>query len=116
MAEDPNLISKEELQLNFNLSDLQRLDQYCRNMADFYLILDLLPYLCKLFFLHKTGKAVRMSKSQAAILIAMGLQRHSVEDSSKSLSIEVNNILPLFNKSMRKMKAFVSSIYELNAS
>jgi N-acetyltransferase 10 len=90
VGEDPFLITKAELQGNFSLHDLQRLDQYCKNMADFYLILDLLPYVCRLFFLGRTGKAVRMSKSQAAILVAMGLQRLSVEDTSTHLAIDVN--------------------------
>ena len=33
--------------------DLQRLELYCRNMADFHMILDLIPTCCRLLFIGK---------------------------------------------------------------
>ena len=63
VTEDKDLISPEQLKFQFSLLDLQRLDAYCRNLADFHLILDILPALSMLFFSKRTGKAVRMSKS-----------------------------------------------------
>lgn len=51
----------------------------------------------------------------------MGLQRLSVEKASVMLSIEVNQILPLFNKvwplilfqALRKLKTFIKGVFEL---
>lgn len=44
------LISRQELLQILTLSDYQRLENYCRSMSDFYLVLDILPDICKIFF------------------------------------------------------------------
>lgn len=64
IANDETIISKEELKYWISLSDYARLDNYCKSMSDFYLILDILPSLCKYsirvyleyFLLRNVGK------------------------------------------------------------
>lgn len=44
---DDKIMKSEELKYYLSMSDLQRLDNYCKTMSDFYLILDILPTICK---------------------------------------------------------------------
>ena len=47
------VLSKEELEMSISKYDLKRLELYSQNMADYHLIMDLLPALARLHFLYK---------------------------------------------------------------
>lgn len=48
-------ISRRELELQLNGYDLKRLEYYARNMADYHLIVDLLPTVTKIYCLGQMG-------------------------------------------------------------
>lgn len=49
-------------------------------MLDYHVILDLLPTTANLFFQRRLGDDVRLTAVQSSILLALGLQRKTVED------------------------------------
>lgn len=49
-------------------------------MLDYHVILDLMPIVAGLYFLRRLGEDVKLTAVQSAILLAVGLQRKSVED------------------------------------
>lgn len=53
--------------------DLKRLESYARNLVDYHLVLDLIPMCARLYFSGALG--VKLSYSQSAILMCIGLQR-----------------------------------------
>jgi hypothetical protein len=54
-------------------------------MLDYHVVLDLLPTIASLFFEKKLGDEVRLSAVQSSILLALGLQRKSVEEVEVSM-------------------------------
>jgi N-acetyltransferase 10 len=60
--------------------DLKRLESYANNMLDYHVILDLLPAVAALYFEKRLGEDVRVSAVQSAILLALGMQRKTIED------------------------------------
>jgi N-acetyltransferase 10 len=112
---DPNLSSKitkttqegqdhlEYLKSTFNFLDLKRLQHYTKGMIDYHMIRDLVPIMSESFFLGKFGGKVKMSYTQAVILLAMGLQHREIEFIAKEADIDISHCLALFNKSIRKL-------------
>ena len=49
-------------------------------MLDYHVVLDLLPTLASLYFEQRLGDEVRLSVVQSSILLALGLQRKSIEE------------------------------------
>ena len=94
---------------HFSAHDLKRLELYARNMVDHHMVTDLLPTLGRLVFLRRLP-AVRLSPLQAAILVALALQRRSVERLAADLAIPVSQALALFNKAMRKISSALQAI------
>lgn len=82
-------------------------------MVDFHLVLDLVPTLAKLFFLKTTlpRGSINLSYAQAAILIGLGLQFKKVEDIEADLGLNSAQILPQFNKVIRKFTKVIKSVY-----
>lgn len=60
--------------------DMKRLLSYANNMLDYHVILDLLPTLSELYFAQRFPSECHLSAVQSSILLAIGLQRKSVED------------------------------------
>ena len=60
--------------------DLKRLDSYANNLLDYHVILDLLPIVAALYFEKRLGPEVHLSAVQSSILLALGLQRKTVEE------------------------------------
>jgi N-acetyltransferase 10 len=83
-------------------------------MVDFHLVMDLVPTLAKLFFTKQTipKGAVNLSYVQSTILIGIGLQYKKVEDIESDLGLNSNQILPQFNKMMRKFTKIIKSVFE----
>ena len=49
-------ISRQELEIHLSQYDLKRLEYYSRNMADYHLIMDLLPTVSKVYCLGSMGE------------------------------------------------------------
>lgn len=69
-------------ELAFLLSpfDLKRLESYANNMLDYHVILDLMPTVASFFFERRLGPDVQLSAVQSSILLALGLQRKTIEE------------------------------------
>ena len=67
--------------------DLKRLEQYGNNMADYHLVMDLMPSLAKLNFLYQVEGMGRchLSALQQALLVGMGLQCKSADSLAQEL-------------------------------
>lgn len=98
----------------FTPYDRRRLESYSRNLVDYHLVVDILPKLAELYILGGFGSkdALKLSPAQSAILIALGLQRCTVDDLEKQLGIHSSQVLALFNKAIRKISALLHEIEE----
>ncbi len=83
--------------------DIKRMESYANNMLDYHVVLDLLPTVASLYFTRRLGPEVTLAAAQQAILLALGLQRKSIEDVESELRIPVSQGLALFVKVMRKI-------------
>lgn len=92
-----------ELAVYFTAFDLKRLESYANNMLDYHVILDLLPSVASLYFQERLGEDDKLSVVQSSILLALGLQRKTVEEVEKELHLPVSQILAMFVKVMRKI-------------
>ncbi len=72
-------------------------------MLDYHVVLDLLPTIASLYFTRRLGSEVSLAAAQQAILLALGLQRKSIEDVEAELRVPVSQGLALFVKIMRKV-------------
>ncbi len=77
-----------ELSLLLTPFDLKRLESYANNMLDYHVILDLMPTTAGLYFQKRLGGEVRLTAVQSAILLAVGLQRKTIEE------VEVRGVAP----------------------
>lgn len=80
--------------------DLKRLEAYSSNLLDYHMITDLLPDICRAIFTRSVS--VQLSPVQSAIMLAMGLQRKSVEQVGAELVLPVSQVLAMFSKSIRR--------------
>ncbi|KAG6541499.1 hypothetical protein Mapa_017096 [Marchantia paleacea] len=81
--------------------DMKRLQSYANNLVDYHMVLDLIPTLARLYFLERLP--VSLSLAQAAILVGVGLQHQSLDTLEAELKLPANQILALFNKSIRRL-------------
>ncbi len=93
-----------------NKYDFQRIEKYTKNLVKYQLIIDLVPVLAKFFFDKKFN--IKLAYSQAAILLGVGLQFKSFETISQELNIQINQLLALFNKIMKKFANQIKLLYE----
>ncbi|RWS24897.1 N-acetyltransferase-like protein, partial [Leptotrombidium deliense] len=106
------LLDKQELDLCLTLYDLKRLELYSQNLADYHLIVDLLPHIAKFYFQGKFGTDFHISAAQAAILLAIGLQRKTFEDVTQELNLPTTQVMGLFIRAVKKMTTYLKSIEE----
>ena len=92
--------------------DLKRLDSYAQNMLDYRVILDLVPALAMLYFSGRIRSSVKLNGLQKSILISIGLQRKSMDAIAEDMTIQPEQVLPLFNKIIRKFTAHFSALIE----
>ncbi|OQR78084.1 N-acetyltransferase 10-like, partial [Tropilaelaps mercedesae] len=95
-------LSVEDMSKEFSPYDIKRLEQYCNNLADHHLIMDMIPVMAKWFFSGHLGESFHLSLVQQCILLAVGLQHRTVEAIATDLDIERVQCLGLFNRTMRK--------------
>lgn len=74
--------------------------------------MDLVPTLAKLHFLVLPEGTVSLSYVQAATLTGMGLQFKTIDQLTKDLGLQVNQLLPLFNKAIRKFARLIKEVFE----
>ncbi|THH28263.1 hypothetical protein EUX98_g5927 [Antrodiella citrinella] len=99
-------------ELSYLLSpfDLKRLESYANNMLDYHVVLDLLPTVAQLYFEKRLGSEVRLSAVQSSILLALGLQRKTIEDVETEIQVPVSQALALFTKVVRKISKRLNDI------
>ncbi len=110
-AYNGNALTAEDLLKQITYFDLKRLDLYSRNMVDHHMILDLLPAISKFLFLGQLP-GIRLSHLQVAILLATGLQHRNVDDIASELNLPVSQVLAFFNKTVRKIGAYLKDMVE----
>ena len=104
-------ITAQEILFLFTPHDLKRLESYARSLVDYHMILDLLPTVARLFFMGRLP-SVGLPRLQAGILLAVGLQHVEVDTVSIHFDVATNQVLALFNKSLRKISTALHTIYE----
>ena len=108
-----NTITTQELHLSLTHYDLKRLEQYGRNLCDHHLISDLLPNLARLYFLQRLHTLTSpLTSVQSLLLCSIGLQHKTVDEISGELGLPMNQILAMFNKTIRKLSIALNSIVE----
>lgn len=83
--------------------DLKRLESYADNMLDYHVILDMVPLIATLHFTGRVKNIVSISPIQSAVLMAIGLQRKTLDGLEKELGISNAQVLSMFQKIMRKV-------------
>ena len=78
-----NLMDRKALQCFVGLEDLNRLKSYSKNQVNYHLVLDLVPQIARLFFTEQLGRCVNLGYTNQAILVGVGLQMKSFEQTSK---------------------------------
>lgn len=104
-------LTSAELSAHFSPYDLKRLEMYSQSMVDYHLIMDMIPTIARIFFLKQLGD-VSLSAAQCALLLGVGLQHKSVDDLEKEIELPSSQLLGLFNRLIRKVVQFCSSIQE----
>lgn len=104
-------LSRTELNAHLTSYDVKRLEMYSNNLTDYHLIVDLLPTISKLYFLNKLSD-MHLSPLQCAILLGLGLQYKTVDTLTKELDIQAQQLLGLFNRTMRRCLQVVSLVME----
>ncbi|XP_053995758.1 RNA cytidine acetyltransferase [Hylaeus anthracinus] len=111
IAPETTTLTKHVLDIYFTSYDLKRLSMYSNNMADYHLIMDLLPPLARLYFLNMMGD-VHLSPVQSAILLGLGLQHKTVDKLTEELDLPSSQLLALFNRIIRKFVQYLNKIAE----
>lgn len=120
-ARDPEgqALGAPELNVFITAFDVKRLEAYANNMVDYHVILDLLPTLATLYFKRRLiapkassadinaeestkERSVKLSAIQSALLLAMGLQRKTIEEVGEELGLEPNQVLAQLLKVIKK--------------
>ncbi|EGI63113.1 N-acetyltransferase 10 [Acromyrmex echinatior] len=104
-------LSKETMNVYFTSYDLKRLQMYSNNMADYHLIMDLVPSLARLYFLNMMGDT-HFSAVQSAILLGLGLQHKTVDKLAEELNLPSSQLLGLFNRIIRKSIQYFNRVAE----
>jgi len=81
--------------------DLRRIQKYAAALVDHHLIGDLVPPLARAYFAKRIP--VTLSYTQAAILLILGLQLKTIDDSVKDLDLPGTQVMALFNKTVRRI-------------
>lgn len=74
--------------------------------------MDLVPAIARLYFYVLPQGAFNLSPVQAALLVGVGLQHKSVDVLQSDLNLNANQLLPMFNKAMRKFTSLCKASYE----
>ena len=103
-------MKKNEIELFITKDDFKRMEKYAKNLSNNSNIIDLIPTLAKLFFNNKMN--IALSYTQAGILLGIGLQYKSFDDIKEEFEVELNQLLAMFNKMLKKFCSHIRGIYE----
>lgn len=112
LASLPEPLTKKDLDQIFSPFDLRRLDSYANNMLDYHVILDMIPQIAQLYFTGQLANGVSVTGVQSSILLAIGLQRKTLEDVEKELGVPASQLLAMFVKVVRKVATFFRGLVE----
>ncbi|CAN8074547.1 unnamed protein product [Agarophyton chilense] len=103
-----------EFESLFTPYDRRRLESYARNLVDHHIVVDMVPRLAEMYVMGGFGssESFKLSAAQCAILVAIGLQRKSIDQLEEELKIQSSQILALFNKVVRKMSTHIRQLEE----
>ena len=84
--------------------DIRRLEAYLNNIADFHVILDLVPTIARAYF---SGRIVlkpseSLTPVQSGILLSVGGQMKSVDELERTLGLNSSQLLAMFAKILKK--------------
>lgn len=105
-------IQASHLENHISVFDLKRLEAYTKNMVDFHLVMDLVPTIAKLYFHQLPKGAFNLSPVQAALITGIGLQFKSIDTLQGELNLQANQLLPMFNKAVKKFTNMTKAAYE----
>ena len=103
-------MKKSEIELFLTKFDFKRMELYSRNMTNYNMIIDLIPTIANLYFNKKIY--VPLSYIQAGVLLGVGLQRKSFDEIVQEFNIEINQLLAMFNKMVKKFVNYIKNIYQ----
>lgn len=106
------LLKKADLDATFSPFDLKRLDSYANNLLDYHVILDMIPMISEYYFANRLSGKVNLSGVQQSILLAIGLQRKSLDDVEKELNLPSSQLLAMFLKIVRKVSTHFRGLIE----
>jgi N-acetyltransferase 10 len=104
-------MTKDQLEFFISKYDFKRLELYTKNLVKYQMVIDLIPSIAKLFFLRKFGN-VKLSYTQAGILLGFGLQYKTFDTIGEEFNIQNNQLLAMFNKMIKKFTTAIRGIYE----
>lgn len=106
-------LSRQELYKFFLTSrKLAILELYSKSLVDYHQIMPLMFRLSKLYFMDWLPASVDLSAVQATILLSMGVQGKTVNDTAKELNLESTQLLGLFNRAVKKIETYLRSLEE----
>ena len=103
-------MKKNEIELFLTKFDFKRMELYSRNMTNYNMIIDLIPIIAHLYFNKKIY--VPLSYIQAGVLLGVGLQRKNFDEIVQEFNIEINQLLAMFNKMVKKFVGYIKNIYQ----
>ncbi|KAK4790926.1 hypothetical protein SAY86_031339 [Trapa natans] len=92
----------------FSPHDMKRLEAYTNNLADYHMILDMVPALSHSYFQEKLP--VSVSYAQASVLLCIGLQHRDITYIEGQMKLERQQILSLFIKVMKKFHKYIYAV------
>lgn len=104
-------LSKEEMDIFISKYDYRRLELYTKNLVKYQMIIDIVPYIAKFFFVNKLP-TVKLAYTQAAILMGFGLQFKPFDSIAEELNLPTSQLLAMFNKMIKKFTSAIKEIYE----
>lgn len=106
-------ITRQELYKFFLTSrKLAILELYSKTLVDYHQVLPLMFRLSKLYFLDWLPASVDLSAVQATILVSMGIQGRTVNQTARELNLEPTQLLGLFNRAVKKIETYLQSLEE----
>ncbi|KAL9043898.1 MAG: hypothetical protein Q9214_002930, partial [Letrouitia sp. 1 TL-2023] len=106
----PRPLTKPDLDETFSPFDLKRLDSYANNMLDYHVIIDMVPQIAFFYFIGRLSPAVSLTGVQCSILLAIGLQKKTLDDVEKELDLAASQLLAMFVKIIRKVSSHFRAI------
>ncbi|KAG0010205.1 hypothetical protein BGZ80_001671 [Entomortierella chlamydospora] len=96
-------VSRELVDALFSAYDLKRLEGYANQVLDYHVILDLVPLVASIWFDGRVDNSeFKLTNIQAALLLAVGLQRKTIDDFEKEIGLSASQLLAFFIKMIRK--------------